>query len=149
MDRYYYLNRFSTNSDCTLGALSSEGFECFTLEDAVRKEKVKGETCIPTGTYKIRLRTDSSPKNQHYSKLYGDLHKGMLWLQDVEGFEWVYIHVGNSKSDTEGCILVGLDSYGSANRIGRSVQAYKMIYEKMSKQILNGDDVYLSIASTY
>lgn len=146
----YCLNRFLVDDSCTLGVLTStDGFECFTLEDTARKVKVKGETCIPSGTYKVILRTDSSPKNDHYKKLYGDFHKGMLWLQNVENFEYVYIHVGNTKNETEGCILVGLDSYGSDHRIGRSMNAYKSLYAKMSKQILDGDTVTLDIVSTY
>lgn len=145
----YFLNRFSTNDQCTLGSLSSqEGFECFTLEDSIRTVKIKGETCIPEGDYVVKLRTESSGKNKQYTASYPDIHKGMLWLQNVENFEWVYIHVGNTKIDTEGCILVGYDSY-KENRIGRSSNAYTALYKKMSKQILDGEQVVLTVRNNF
>ena len=53
------LKRFSSQSDTTLGLLFVDGeFECFTLEDEYREEKVKGEPTIPAGTYKIEKRED-------------------------------------------------------------------------------------------
>ena len=51
------LKRFSGQSDTTLGLMFVDGeFECFTLEDEYRAEKVKGETRIPAGTYKVEKR---------------------------------------------------------------------------------------------
>ena len=51
------LKRFSAQSDTTLGLMFLDGeFECFTLEDEYRAEKIKGETRIPAGTYKVEKR---------------------------------------------------------------------------------------------
>ena len=144
-DIHYTLNRYSISSECTLGTLTKgDVFKCYTLEDAVRNVKIAKETAIPKGTYKVLLRSEGE-KHTHYSKLFGAAHHGMLWLQNVNNFQWVYIHVGNSKADTEGCILVGMDAYGKDGRIGRSTNAYKELYTEMSKEILNGDNVYITL----
>ena len=74
---------------------------CYTMEDEYRKVKVPGETRIPAGKYKIKLKTDSS-KNGKYLKLFGKMHKGMLWLQDAPDFPGVLIHTGNTEKDSEG-----------------------------------------------
>lgn len=95
-------NRF--NSDYTVGQLYIEDeFFCFTLEDEVREEdgvpvekwKVKGETAIPRGIYKVIFQ--DSPR-------FGP---DTLTLLNVPGFTHIRIHSGNTEADTEGCIIVG------------------------------------------
>lgn len=101
------LERITSNSDETLGALYLNGkFRCFTLEDEHRTKKVYAETRIPEGTYDINLR-NAGGMNVKYKKTFPGLHRGMLHLQRVPNFEWIYIHVGNSEDQTAGCILVG------------------------------------------
>ena len=96
--------RFSSQEDSTSGLLFEIGdlgrkFLCYTLEDERRALKVKGETRVPAGTYKIKLRKEGG-FHSRYSKKYGSMHKGMLWLQDVPGFEWILIHTGNTDEHT-------------------------------------------------
>ena len=65
------LKRFSSQSDTTLGLLFVDGeFECFTLEDEYREEKVKGETRIPAGTYKVEKREVLSGLTKKYRSKY-------------------------------------------------------------------------------
>ena len=35
------------------------------------------------------------------------MHKGMLWVRDVPGFEYILIHTGNTDEHTAGCLIVG------------------------------------------
>lgn len=89
----------------TLGSLYIDDVRCFeTLEDEIREQlgpvsawKVRGQTAIPAGRYRVQLR---------HSPRFGRV---LPWVQDVPGFEWILIHAGNRSIDTEGCILVGLD----------------------------------------
>lgn len=101
------LDRFGYGDDSTLGKLWIDGdFECFTLEDERREVKVRDETCIPPGRFEILLR-DEGPMNDRYRDRFPDFHVGMLWLQEVPGFEYIYLHIGNKESHTSGCPLVG------------------------------------------
>ena len=105
-----WLDRYGFGKDSTLGKLSlvEDGKEpehmCFTIEDERRKVKKPGETCIPVGVYGVKYRTDS-PKFAHYYAKFPNLHRGMIHLQNVQGFDMVYVHLGNTDDHTEGCIL--------------------------------------------
>ena len=105
--------RHHSTDDYTLGMLLdvTKGikFLAYTLEDEHRDVKVKGETRIPTGKYNITLRTEGG-HHQRYEEKYGKMHKGMLWVRDVPGFEWILIHTGNTDEHTAGCLLVGNSS---------------------------------------
>jgi hypothetical protein len=142
------LQRYSQDDDSTLGILYLDGvFQCYTLEDEEREIKVAGETRIPEGTYDIKLRTEGG-LTQKYAKKFPDMHKGMLWLQDVPNFEWVYIHLGNTDEHTEGCILVG--NQVNNNKVdeaflGDSKRAYKKLYPKLVDIIESGEQLTIEI----
>ena len=66
--------RFSSQADCTHGLLFDiseigKRFLCYTLEDEARALKVKGETRIPAGVYKIELRAEGG-FHSRYAKKY-------------------------------------------------------------------------------
>jgi len=114
-----------------------DGFEqrIFTLEDKVRDVKVAGVTAIPAGKYELKLRNEGS-MTKRYAKKFPDMHRGMIWLQDVPDFTWVYIHIGNYPEDTDGCILVGKDRPPSRpEAIYRSRAAYEYIYTAIADAI--------------
>lgn len=144
--------RISTGSDSTSGLLyertagEKRKFLCYTLEDEYRPKKVDGETRIPTGTYAIKLRTEGG-MHEKYSRLF-DFHIGMLWLQDVPQFEYIYIHIGNDDDDTEGCLLVGDQQNNNIIKkdgwVGRSTQAYSRIYQRIANHIANGGRVQIT-----
>lgn len=137
--------RLDDNGHSTIGTMHTNGeFECFTLEDTHNEPKIYGKTRIPSGEYTIQLRTTGG-MNTAYAKKYGDKHHGMLWLQDVPDFEWVYLHSGNTDEDTDGCILVGNSCDSKAGTIGDSRNAYEKLYDKVSKAILDGEEVTIHI----
>lgn len=131
------LHRFASLPEATLGALyAGDLFRCFTLEDEYREVKVPGETRIPAGTYTLALRTEGGMHAKYLTRFPG-VHKGMLWVQNVPGFEWVYLHTGVTPADTAGCVLVG-DQAMSHGEIGLSVQAYLKLYRDVSSALLAG-----------
>lgn len=91
----------------TLGSLYIDGkFFCYTLEDKdrglkqsnaladIQARKVKNQTAIPTGTYKVSV----TPSNR--------FKRPMPLIHDVKGFEGVRLHGGNTHLNTEGCPLI-------------------------------------------
>lgn len=70
-------------------------FQCYTLEDQERDDKIYGETAIPLGRYQVII---------NMSNRFDML---LPLLQDVPNYSGVRIHSGNTAKDTEGCILVG------------------------------------------
>lgn len=143
--------RISSQKDSTNGILFdvTEGrkFLAYTLEDEYREEKVKGETRIPAGTYKITLRTVGGFHSRYTSK-YGSMHKGMLWVRDVPGFEYILIHTGNTDEHTAGCLLVGSSQNENLTKkdgfIGSSTTAYKRIYPPIAEALENGEEVTIT-----
>ena len=137
--------RTQLGKDATNGLLFIDGlFECYTLEDQYQAVKVMHETCIPEGTYSIKLRTVGGFDKKYKSK-YPELHRGMLWIQDVPGFEYILIHQGITDEHTSGCLIVG-DSQQDLDvnfngMVGSSANAYKKLYPKVSAQLLAGNEV--------
>ena len=141
--------RFSSQIDSTSGILfettnGKRTFLCYTIEDEQRDVKVWGETRIPAGTYKLKLRTEGGFHNRYVSK-YGGWHKGMIWVQDVPGFEWILWHTGNTDESTAGCLILGQTQESNLVKkdgwVGSSVSAYKFVYPRVSEAILSGQDV--------
>jgi hypothetical protein len=146
--------RYSSQSDSTLGVFYIDNkFQCYTLEDEFRDIKLKHETRIPDGTYRIGLRTEGGFHNRyknHRKPQIKDMHKGMLQVQDVPNFEYILIHCGNTDDDTSGCLLLG----NSANNnkvvngfIGDSVSAYVSAYKKIIEAIDKGEPVSITYTS--
>jgi len=144
--------RFSSQKDSTNGILvdvtKDRKFLAYTLEDEHREEKVMSETRVPAGTYKITLRTVGGFHGR-YSKKYGEMHKGMLWVRNVPNFEYILIHTGNTDEHTAGCLLVGDTQNQNITKskngfIGSSVDAYKRIYPSIASALERGDDVEIS-----
>lgn len=112
------LKRIAKKPNYTIGKLYIDGkYFCDTLEDKDRgltqsmkdseilKIKVKDQTAIPTGKYRVDMNT-VSPKfgKSSWAKLY----KGIVpRLVNVPGYSGVLIHPGNTQADTSGCILLG------------------------------------------
>ena len=74
------------------------------------------------------------------------MHKGMLWVRDVPGFEYILIHTGNTDEHTAGCLLVG-NSSDIKGFIGSSVNAYKNIYPAIAQALEDGEEVTITYES--
>lgn len=144
------VKRFADNNDTSMGIFYINGiFECFTIEDEERATKVKGETRVPNGIYQISLRSEGGYHSKYLSK-YGDMHKGMLCIHNAKDwkiinkgmeFQYILIHTGNTDEHTMGCLLLNDAVSGKTFTGSSSVDAYKRIYPKIAKAILDGEKV--------
>lgn len=134
------IKRNESAKGATEGRLYVNGdFECFTLEDQDRAleaggVKVQNETAIPKGMYEVAITPSARFKRK------------MPELLNVPNFKGVRIHSGNTKDDTEGCILVGaLNERTDDDFIGASRVAFSRLYPKIEKAIMQGEKVTLTI----
>jgi len=141
------LERMGLGRKSTLGRMyEGDAPLCWALEDARRRMKQAGETCIPEGTYMVTLRAEGG-FHERYKRAYPETHRGMLWVRDIPGFEWVLIHRGNTPADTAGCLLVGdepLMRQGEFS-VARSAPAYERLYAHVVDAAARGE---LSITIT-
>lgn len=147
---HLHLMRISTGKESTIGVLYIDGkFECYILEDTKRIKKIDGETRIPDGLYKLALRKEGG-LHQKYRQRYPGIHQGMLWIKDVPNFKWVYLHVGNKRGHTEGCLLTGdtiNNNQGGDGFVGKSGDAYTRAYPKVARVLSSGFTVTLRISN--
>ena len=146
--------RISSGDEATLGTLfdvteEKPEFLCYVLEDQFNEPKIPAETRIPPGRYQIKLRTEGG-MNERYGKRF-DWHKGMVWLQDVPDFTFIYMHVGNKDDDSEGCLLLGdgqMQNVTERGQVTSSVSAYRRIYELIVEALLGfheNEEVWITV----
>ena len=133
------LVREPSRNGATLGKLYLNGlYFAETLEDQDRalegtdgKLKVKGETAIPCGDYKVILNDSARFKER------------MPLVLDVPFFEGIRIHPGNTIEDTSGCILVGTLRHN--NTLLNSRVAYNALLDRIHRVLLWGGSCELKI----
>ena len=127
------VKRIAKNSEYTIGNLYIDGeFFCNTLEDMdrglkdsqsllyIKAKKIFGKTAIPTGTYKVDM-------------TYSNRFKKVLpLLVGVKGFDGIRIHQGNLPKDTEGCLLVGKNTF--KGMVSDSKITLDSLLNKMAKE---------------
>lgn len=128
------LKRYQSKEGTTLGRLFvGSTFICYTLEDAIRDEKIKGETAIPPGEYVVTV--TMSPR-------FGKL---LPLLNNVPKYEGVRIHPGNTKRDTEGCILPGDFVSADGQTIYNSRIAFGKVFDAINKAIKAKETVTIEV----
>jgi len=135
------LQRLSHTDTLTTSALFVE-HELYALvpEDPPQEVKVKGNTRIPAGRYRLTL--EDSPK---FSPKYG--HK-MLTVCDVPNFAGIRIHRGNSPADTSGCILPNAHIMVNPDKddtFYMSDVAYKALYHEVASFIEQGGEAWITV----
>ena len=121
-----------------------DDFHCHTCEDPPRVVKIPGHTRFSAGTYEIKLRTEGA-LHAKYAKRF-PWHRGMLHLQDVPEFEWIYIHIGTNAKQTKGCILTGYTALSKRGfSLRRSLEAYRDLYKLVIKALDEGEQVFIKI----
>ena len=130
------VQRIAKRDTYTIGRLYIDGERfCDTLEDRVRdltkEAKVKGQTAIPTGRYRVYL-------------TYSPRFKRILPLLDsVPHFTGVRIHRGNTAKDTEGCILVGYNR--EVGKVLDSAATEQRLMAVLQNAVNKGEQIYITI----
>ena len=130
------VQRIAKRESYTIGRLYIDGERfCDTLEDKVRdlskEEKVKGQTAIPTGRYRVYL--TYSPRFKRILPL----------LVDVPHFTGVRIHRGNTAKDTEGCILVGFNR--EIGKVLDSAATEQRLMAVLQNAVNKGEQIYITV----
>jgi len=78
------------------------------------------------------------------------LHKGMIEINGLPNFSFVYIHIGNTFKQTAGCPLCGFgfELVNGDYQVLRSKDAYQMIYPKLLA-IAQGNEKGISIENNF
>ena len=122
------LKRIYKGKAYTIGSLFIDGvFFSNTLEDAVRDVKIKHETAIPAGTYKVIL-----SMSQRFGKV-------LPLLLNVPNFEGIRIHSGTTQADTSGCILVG------ENKIKGKLINSRTTMDRLMAELRKTNDIEIEI----
>lgn len=136
------LKRIAKRNTYTIGRLYIDNvLFCDVLEDKdrglksnmplskIQQIKVKHETAIPTGTYKITLDV-ISPKFSQKQFYRDNANNGRLpRLLNVPGYDGILIHAGSSEKDTSGCLLVGENKV--VGKVINSQATFKRLYKKL------------------
>lgn len=153
------LTRIATNDRYTIGRLKigRKPF-CDILEPAdrglssdmplnkIKRIKVHGKTAIPTGRYRIDMKTVSPRfKNRAWAKPFGGILPRLL---DVPFYSGVCMHVGNDENDTEGCLLTGYNKV--EGKVVDSVKAFNLL---MQGYLLpadeRGEEIWIEVTRAY
>ena len=125
-----HVRRLHTDERPTLSIVqvASDPVLCFGLEDRYRMEKIRGDTRIPFGIYPLRWRR-LGKWARRFAANYGV--PGSLELGNVPGFTDVLIHVGNTKGDTAGCLLLGMGADFESRTVTKSAKACRKLYKRV------------------
>lgn len=152
-----YIKRITKNPYC-VGHLYINGkYFCDTLEPPYFgttqntpiqeiKNTKKGNTAIPIGTYNISLDYQSPKfKNRSWAKFCDGY---LPTIMNVPAFNRILIHVGNiasqyGKSDTMGCILVGMNL--EKGKVLKSQETFKKLYKVLRETKLKGENIQIII----
>ena len=151
------VKRIALKATYTIGKLYIDGqYVCDTLEPHVAdvnkngrfdgsEVKVKGKTAIPFGKYKVSMAI-KSPRFSNFAKYpWAKPYDGCLpRLKNVNGFEGVLIHVGNTPRDTLGCVLVGYNTI--KGQLTNSRKAFATLMDKhLTPAKKRGEKVFITI----
>ena len=152
-----YIKRITKNPYCVGHLYINDKYFCDTLEPPyfgttqntpiheIENTK-KGNTAMPIGTYDISLDYQSPKfKNRSWAKFCDGY---LPTIMNVPAFNRILIHVGNiasqyGKSDTMGCILVGMNL--ERGKVLKSQETFKKLYKVLSEAKLKGENIQIII----
>jgi len=139
--------RYIDDGSTTLGLLFiRDDFFSYTLEDTYHEVKIKGQTRIPAGEYKVEFHKNDTPLTTKYRNKY-NWFTYHLEIKSIPNYSGVFIHIGNDSGDTEGCLLIadGVNASSVQKALIYSTQAYKRFYLRIKDLIDSGEKIRIVI----
>lgn len=150
--------RYAEGARTTVSRVSDGGEHiCYFLEDQIRDvgEKVAGETCIPTGRYRIGITRNSPMSMRYFARWPDSWYRGLPtleWAEDgpmLPEFTALRIHPGNKHQDSHGCPLTASEVVlveGDYQAVA-SVKAFERLCARIYEVVLDdGDEAFLTIS---
>lgn len=153
-----HIQRFARRDKYTIGRLYVDGVRfCDILEDTdrgltsdmseaeIKRRKVYGKTAIPTGTYDVLLSYSPKFANRPWATKY----RGMLPLiNGIPGFSRVFLHVGNTADDTDGCPLLGKNTI--VGKVTQSTVTFQQFMDQcVMRALARKDKIRIKVSRTY
>lgn len=133
------VQRQPSKGNATLGTLAIDGsYFCHTLEDQIREVpgqpvsawKIKGQTAISEGRYRLTLET---------SNRFGP---DTFTVNAVKGFDYIRVHSGNTHEHTDGCLLVGQKS--NATTVAYSKPTLLALKDLLVARMKAGEEAWIT-----
>lgn len=139
----------------TIGRLYIDGkYICDTIEDTdrglsdkmsidqIKKIKIKDQTAIPTGTYKLTMNVKSPRFSQ--KTYYKNYCNGYLpRLLNVKGYEGILIHRGTDQNSSSGCLILGYNTV--VGKVTDSQKAFETVYPILKNAAASGKSISITI----
>lgn len=116
----------------TLGVLIFDKMPKFATLELPWRHNQKNVSCIPSGKYLC-------------TRINDDKHGITIEVEGVPGRDGIYVHVGNTSKDTQGCILIG-GAYGG-NKDRPAVINSRVAMDEFRKLIIKRPTWELEIVS--
>lgn len=133
---------------------NGEKFRSFVIEDTYRKDKIKGETRIPSGYYELKIHKELTPLTKKHRLDYAKTD----WFKDhpnwfhievtgIPNYSGVYVHSGVDDSHTAGCLLpcYALDSIVTDRPGSKSLIAVSAFYALIYPRLEAGERIYIEV----
>ena len=138
LERKYRSNNYCIDKLYINGKYFSDALEdpdrgltdSMSLEE-IKKIKIKGNTCIPYGTYNVII--TYSPR----------FKRNLPLINNVKGFDGIRVHNGNTPQDSSGCVLLGFNKI-KGQVIDSKVTVNKFI-DIVQKALNKGEKVTIEI----
>ena len=112
------LKRYAYTPEETLGRLSFNGFQLFTVESPWRLN-ARFLSCIPAG-------------RDNVSPFESPRHPDSYRVENVPGRDGILFHTGNSSADCTGCIIPGLTRTGL--NVWNSGDAMSLLNDQLGRE---------------
>jgi hypothetical protein len=113
--------------------------------DGKSDTKVYGETAIPDGIYELGINKHKGRVYSWMIKSYSAWFEHVIEINDVEYFDAIFIHPGNTPVNTKGCPLPASSIDAKTKNGLRSADACKKFYGQIYPLLKSGKRVFIVI----